>query len=69
VALVKNLTIVGNCLGLGDDLLHAVADFDAGRFSAVTDSEFGGSQTAEFLDRTFNDRRRFGKVIFRYDPT
>jgi NADPH:quinone reductase-like Zn-dependent oxidoreductase len=65
-AILKNLTIVGNCLGLRQDLEHALADYAAGRLQVVIDTVFDGGAAKPFLERSFNDRRRFGKVIFRY---
>ena len=65
-AMLKNLSIIGNCLGLREDLEQAVADHSAGKFSPIVDSVFTGDDVSSFLDRTFNDRRRFGKVVFRY---
>jgi NADPH:quinone reductase-like Zn-dependent oxidoreductase len=64
--MAKNLSILGNCIGLASDLEAALADYRAGRLECVVDSVFGGGDTAPFLDRTFVDRRRLGKVVFRY---
>lgn len=64
--MTKNLTIIGNCIGLREDLEQALRDYEAGRMDAVVDSVFSGEHTAEFLDRTYNDRGRFGKVVFQY---
>jgi NADPH:quinone reductase-like Zn-dependent oxidoreductase len=67
-AIGKNLTLFGNCLGVRADLERALSDYAAGSASVVVDSAFAGSdQVRPFLDRTFNDRRRFGKVVYRYD--
>lgn len=65
--LTRNLTILGNCIGLRDDLRQAVTDYERGALEGVVvDSVFSGADTAGFLARTFNDRTRFGKVVFRY---
>lgn len=66
--MLKNLTIIGNCIGLRGDLEQAMADYEQERTQCVVDSVFSGDQSAEFLDRSFNSRSRFGKVVFRYDP-
>jgi NADPH:quinone reductase-like Zn-dependent oxidoreductase len=66
-AMVRNLSIIGNCIGVRDDLARALDDYEAGRVECVVDSVFTGDDTAAFLDRTYNDRTRFGKVVFRYD--
>lgn len=64
--LTKNLSLLGNCIGLREDLERAVADAERGTMGAVVDSVFTGGDAAGFLDRTYNDRARFGKVVFRY---
>jgi hypothetical protein len=65
--MVNNLSIIGNCLGLHADLDAAVADYEAGRFQIPMDSTFTGEDAPGFLNRTYCDRSRFGKVVFRYD--
>lgn len=65
--MMKNLHIIGNCIGLTSDLQRAVQDFTAGSLDVAVDSVFSGGQVAEFLDRTFNARDRFGKIVYRYD--
>lgn len=66
-AIMKNLSIVGNCIGLATDLARALSDYAAGALPVVTDSVFTGDDIAPFLDRTFNDRERFGKVVYAYE--
>jgi NADPH:quinone reductase-like Zn-dependent oxidoreductase len=65
-AMLKNLQINGNCIGLTSDLQKAIGDFDAGALDVIVDSVFSGSQISEFLDRTYNSKDRFGKVVYRY---
>jgi NADPH:quinone reductase-like Zn-dependent oxidoreductase len=64
-AIVKNLSLIGNCIGLRSDLEAALADHAAGVWSPVVDSVH--REARPFLERTFNARERFGKVVFRYD--
>jgi len=64
---MKNLSIVGNCLGHREDLRRALADYEAGRVPLVLDSAFGGREIGPFLERTYNASDRFGKVVFAYD--
>ncbi len=66
-AIMKNLSIVGNCIGLSDGLERALSDYAAGALLVVTDSVFTGDDVAPFLNRTFNDRERFGKVVYAYE--
>lgn len=66
-ALVRNMTIVMNCLGTTADLQCALDDHARGLLSPVIDSSFTEHDgVAPFLDRTFNNADRFGKVVFRY---
>lgn len=67
-ALVQNLSLIGNCLGTRSDLERALVDYADRRLACTVDSVFTGDDTIPFLDRTFNDRERFGKVVFRYSP-
>ncbi|MBF0307515.1 MAG: zinc-binding alcohol dehydrogenase family protein [Alphaproteobacteria bacterium] len=64
--LVKNLTLMGNCIGATTDLAEAVADQAAGRLAPPVDSVWSGEDCAAFLDRGYNAAERFGKVVFRY---
>lgn len=65
--LQKNLTIIGNCVGTTDDLVHALADYASGQLGVTLDSTYSDDSVAGFLNRTFNDRERFGKVSFLYN--
>lgn len=65
--MMNNLHIIGNCIGLTSDLDRAARDFAAGTLTVAVDSIFSGGQVAEFLDRTFNAKDRFGKVVYQYD--
>ena len=67
-AVLKNIQIVGNCLGTTADLQHAIAAYRAGDLSVVIDSVYHGQHALEFLQRSFTDRKRFGKVVFSYAP-
>lgn len=65
--ILKNITVIGNCLGRKEDLVHALEDYQKGTFDILIDSVFTGNQILEFLNRSFNDQQRFGKVIYRYE--
>lgn len=66
-AIVRNLTIMGNCIGRRDDLVHALRLYAAGRFDPVIDSTWGVEGGVEFVERSFADRGRLGKVVMTYD--
>jgi NADPH:quinone reductase-like Zn-dependent oxidoreductase len=63
----KNLSLIGNCIGLSADLERATADHAAGHLPVRIDSVFGGQDAVGFLARTYNASDRFGKVVFAYD--
>jgi NADPH:quinone reductase-like Zn-dependent oxidoreductase len=65
--MLKNLTLIGNCIGLSSDLDAAVRDYERGSFRPPLDAVFSGDQAAGFLGRTFNDPDRFGKVAYCYE--
>jgi NADPH:quinone reductase-like Zn-dependent oxidoreductase len=67
-AVIKNLTLHGNCLGESEDLAQAISDFRTQRLTVVIDSVYRDEQAVEFLVRSFNDSGRFGKVVFSYAP-
>ncbi|MBK8989872.1 MAG: zinc-binding alcohol dehydrogenase family protein [Chloroflexi bacterium] len=64
---VKNLQVIGNCVGVTEDLAQAIADYTAGRFNVVIDSVYSGKQIGKFINRSYNARGRFGKVVYKYD--
>jgi NADPH:quinone reductase-like Zn-dependent oxidoreductase len=65
--LVKDVSIIWNCLGHSRDLERAIADHQAGGLEVTLDSVHTGHAIGPFLERTYNARDRFGKVVFRYD--
>ncbi|NET33073.1 MAG: zinc-binding alcohol dehydrogenase family protein [Cyanothece sp. SIO1E1] len=67
VAMIRNLQIMGNCIGLKADLEQAIQDYVHGKLEVVIDSVFQGDQVKEFFERTYNAKDRFGKVVYQYD--
>jgi NADPH:quinone reductase-like Zn-dependent oxidoreductase len=67
LVLLKNIGLIGNCIGLTADLERATADYAAGRLKVHIDSLFTGKDAAAFLARTYNASDRFGKVVYTYD--
>jgi NADPH:quinone reductase-like Zn-dependent oxidoreductase len=65
----KNIQLIGNCLGQTADLHDALCDYTAGSFDVIIDSVFRDQQVGAFFDRTYNDRDRFGKVVYHYPDT
>jgi NADPH:quinone reductase-like Zn-dependent oxidoreductase len=64
--IVKNLEILGNCIGTTADLQNALRDYETGSYSVLVDSVFTGDQLTEFFERTFAAKDRLGKVVYRY---
>lgn len=66
VALIRNLNLLGNCLGRSDDLRAALDDHAREPYAVPIDTVYEGDQVGAFFDRTYNARGRFGKVVYRY---
>ncbi|VEJ30893.1 Beta-ketoacyl-acyl-carrier-protein synthase I [Rothia dentocariosa] len=62
-AVLGNKTVVGNCIGLRNDLEAALEAVAAGKFHPVIDSVYSPDQAEEFLRRSFGAEPRFGKVV------
>jgi NADPH:quinone reductase-like Zn-dependent oxidoreductase len=65
--LANNIQVIGNCIGLSEDLKNALADYEAGLMGVSIDSVFEGDDAKAFFERTYNARDRFGKVVYLYD--
>jgi len=66
IAITQNIQITGNNLGEAEDLTAAIADYVSGSLRVVIDSVFTAQHAGAFLDRTYNARDRFGKVVYQY---
>ena len=72
--MTRNLQIIGNCIGTTEDLDNALAAWENGQLPVSIDSVFGPGNTnaaspggaADFLSRTYLERDRIGKVVYRY---
>ena len=62
-----NFQVIGNCLGVTDDLRRSIEDHEAGALPVVIDSVFRGDDVGAFLGRTFSAADRFGKVVYQYE--
>lgn len=65
-AIVRNLVLVGNCIGQRKDLEEAVALFACGGFRIPVDSVWGVADARTFIERSFANRGRLGKVVMAY---
>ncbi len=66
IAMIKNIQIIGNCIGKTFDLENAIQDYDEGKLAVAVDSIYQGEQVSEFFERSFNSTDRFGKVVYKY---
>lgn len=69
LALVNNVSIIGNCLGSSSDLGHALADYDRGVLKVPVDRVFGRHEMAAFITQSFSSGRGAGKSVFSYNAT
>ena len=65
--IIKNISIIGNCLGQHEDLEKAIELVESGDLHIPIDSVFSKGKISEFLDRSFNFKEKFGKVVYLYD--
>jgi NADPH:quinone reductase-like Zn-dependent oxidoreductase len=65
-ALTRNISVVGNCLGSTTDLERGRDAFVAGELQVELDRVMEAEGAAAFLSRTYCERGRFGKVVYRY---
>ncbi len=66
LAIRKNLSLMGHCLGRTEDLVRAIDDFAAGLLRVQVDSVFDDDHAPEFVERSFNSPARFGKAVLAY---
>jgi NADPH:quinone reductase-like Zn-dependent oxidoreductase len=64
--MAKNISIIGNCIGLREDGLKAIQDYADGKFNIIIDKVFSEGQETDFFDLTYNFKDRLGKVVYIY---
>lgn len=64
--IIKNISIIGNCLGTTSDIKNAVQDYQRDIFQVPLDSIFSETQPGAFIERTFASPDRLGKVVCLY---
>lgn len=65
-SIVKNVSIIGNCLGTTEDLNKAIKLQKESDFKPIIDGVYDTMQGADFVKRSFFDFRRFGKCVLVY---
>ncbi len=61
----KNITLHFNCLGTTDDLKEAIRQHVNGNFPVWIDSVFSENEILEFLEKSFSETQKCGKVIYK----
>ncbi|MDN5422610.1 MAG: zinc-binding alcohol dehydrogenase family protein [Chryseobacterium sp.] len=64
--LAKNISIIGNCIGLEEDFNMAVKHYEEGKFDILIDEVFTIGEEICFFEKTYNSSNRMGKVVFSY---
>lgn len=67
LAMIRNISIIGNCIGLKDDFDLALHHFKQGKFNILIDKVFTKGNEASFFDLTYNFKERLGKVVYLYE--
>ena len=65
MCLTKNASLIGNCIGIPEDLENAVKDYNEGKYHVHIDSVYVGEKIQAFFTRTFKEKH-IGKVIYKY---
>jgi NADPH:quinone reductase-like Zn-dependent oxidoreductase len=66
MSIVKNASILGNCLGSREDLERAIQLQNNKEMRLIMDKEYGVEEGVEFVQRSFFDSSRFGKSVMLY---
>lgn len=64
--MAKNISLIGNCIGLREDGLKAINDYKDGKFKIFINKVFTDGKEADFFDLTYNFNDRLGKVVYKY---
>lgn len=65
--LIKNISLIGNCLGLSSDLEKAIEEYSSSKYKIIIDSVYSDSELLNFMERSFKTSERIGKVVFNYE--
>lgn len=65
LCMIKNASLIGNCLGLPMDLQEALKYYNEDKYHIHIDSIYSGNRIVDFFTRTFKEKH-IGKVIYKY---
>lgn len=66
-AIMRNLTIIGNCIGTSEDLRNGLKLFEDGLFRPKIDAIYPPEDALRFVEHTFLDKNKNGKVVMSLD--
>ena len=66
-AIIMNISLIGNCLGIDEDYDLALNNYISNKSKPIIDSVYSEKEGKEFINRTFNSKKRFGKVVLKYN--
>ncbi|WP_025141522.1 zinc-binding alcohol dehydrogenase family protein [Pedobacter jeongneungensis] len=64
--IMKNVQLIGNCLGNTRDLLNGIEDLKSGRIKVNIENIYQLDNLGPFIEMAFNDKNRMGKVVLKY---
>lgn len=64
--IMKNISFIGNCLGTNEDLQNAISLVEKFSVRPVIDKSYNVKQYIEFIERSFFDSKKIGKVVLTY---
>jgi len=64
--IMKNISVIGNCLGDKKHLLDALADFEKGTYHVLIRDVIESGDVKKFFEDSFLNKIELGKVVFSY---
>lgn len=64
---MKNVSILGNCLGTSQDLKNSLEFLERIHLTPIIDCEYKIEQSLEFVERSFFKNQKLGKAILSYE--
>lgn len=64
--ILKNISVIGNCLGDKKHLYDALLDFEKGRYQVLIRDVIDEGDVKKFFEGSFLNKNELGKVVFSY---
>lgn len=65
--IIKNIQLIGNCLGNTKDLLNGIDDLRNKKIKVNIENVYHLDELGPFIEMAFNNRTRMGKVVLKYN--